>query len=126
MVTIVQHDCSTCKFHKRKIEVGPVDVDDIKVYNRIQTQINNTQQAADPTALSNLPSTVSSEDKLIYMKAALENKEKAQALIAEWWREMIKKYHVPMSAKFDVDEGIFYECVDDAGVPDMNGQYIEK
>lgn len=125
MTTIISHDCSSCALHKAMLNIK-ADEDDIKVYNRIQTQINNTQQAAQPTALVGLPPEVTEEDKRIYMSAALENYEKAKALLSEWWQEMIKKYNVPMSAKFDSDSGEFYECRDDQDRPDMTGQYIAK
>lgn len=126
MIQVVKHDCATCAYHIVKFEDIQIDPDDTKVYERIQTQLNNAQQAADPSALENLPGNLTQEDKALYLQTAMKNLDDAKALLKEWWEVMMEKYGIPIESKYDSELKIFYRCVDDQGNADLHGQYVPK
>lgn len=132
MVGINTHDCSTCALHRKKTPARgtleyTIDEDDCRVYSRIQIMLSNAAQAADPTALNNLPEDVSDENKSIFIDRALKNLEDAKALLAEWWTVMLHKYELPsLAVKLDEVNKYFYTCNDDNDVPSLNGEYVPK
>lgn len=118
------HDCLTCAL-KRVVIEPKVEVadDDCKVFDRIVTMINNTEQMIK----TGLPEgTASDADRKAFYSVAIDKQNDAKALLSEWWTNSRKKYGVPITAKFDSFDGIFYNCCAEDGTASLTGEYVAK
>ena len=117
------HICEECKFKKKFIETErQIDDNDARVYLRIMTMINNTDQALGIPA----PNTADSMDRVKYFKTVIESSNNTRALFSEWYTEARRKYHVPDYALFDYNNKLFFICVDDHGVINIEHDFVKK
>ena len=124
---VYTHSCENCSLHKVFYENIIIEEDDAKVYGKIITMINNSDQAVENNATENLPDSVTEADKEKFKKIAKKTNTDAHALMAEWWMLMRKKYPgLEDASKFEYVSGRFFKCVDSNGVPSIEGKFIEK
>lgn len=131
MTTII-HDCKDCALKRVFISDLVVENEDKKAFIVISNELDNAEQAASPTALDSLPPAENESQKLnreMYFKAAINARNEVKAKAAAWWVHMKSKYgedKVPDSAKFDVNSGKFYHCVDKNGVARVDVDFVPK
>lgn len=124
---VYTHDCAHCALHKKYYDDIKIEGDDAKVYERIIIMNQNANQAVNDSALENLPSFVTEEDKAKYKEIVKKNKANAEALLAEWWILMRKKYpSLEDASKFDISTSKFFKCVDNNNVANVHGEFIAK
>lgn len=131
-MTTVFHSCADCALKRVFISDLVVDDEDAKAFIVINNELDNAQQACDPTALDSLPPIENENQKLnreMYFKAAIASKNEAKAKLSAWWIHMKNKYgenNVPDTAKFDVGSNKFYHCVDENGVARVDVDFVPK
>ena len=126
-VMISAHDCDHCALKKIYYEGISIEEDDAKVYERIDSMINNARQAVEKDALESIPKELLTEESVkIYKRNAKTNYDNAVQVMKEWWELMRKKYGIGMGAKFDAYANQFFRCVDKNGVSQLTGGFRPK
>jgi len=131
-MTTVIHNCKDCAMKRVFISDTVVDEEDKKAYIVVTNEYENAEQAANPTILDTLPPAENESQKLnreMYFKAAINTRNEVRAKMAAWWMHMRAKYgedKVPDTAKFDINSGKFYHCVDENGVARADVDFIPK
>ena len=119
----MDHVCATCKFKKRPIANISVSNEDNAVFERIQNMISTAEQSCRPISI---PEDTPSKLAAAYFQGATATLTETRLLLIDWWKDMISKYAIPESAKYDSITHTFYECVDDSGVASITGEWTAK
>jgi hypothetical protein len=108
--------CKKCLLHK-EILVNNVDEDDIDVFTKIINGINTNKVAINPDIILD---NLSNDEIKSFVENNLNNRKYYKNLEIEWWKTMISKYGITENTKIDTNAKIFYHCLNDKGIEEIN------